>query len=423
MAAPKYINFDDFIFTGNDNTNATTGGGGGGYVVPTTPTTTEPSYFSSYVFTISSNQNTFDTIVNDEIRYNTKTLTIQKENLLDTSYIVKVKKEGYASNEYYLIELEAGDATLLKNAALNKTFGISTAVVVLKYYIGDSLQSTKKLTTSNSGVLEFKLNRIPITPIEEVSTQTLNIFVSGKGTPVSIVKNGTKSAQFFPTIGKSIYEDVTGTSFKISSSDLSLYKITQIEISSLTNKTETLVADSNESLEFDLKLNTDYSISIITEDVKQQIVGLNPKIKLLNSDARTYNINSRLGIPIAFEKNADVKAVTVMVGDSVLEFDVLNEGNIGGIVIPPNVFKNIGKYGIQMFPFSLKNYENQVKPETPTEVVKPKMVEPKYDVIEQVVVEQPKPSIINPYKPNIINGGDLTFGGTLGERLSQQNIK
>lgn len=422
MAAPKYINFDDFVFNGNDNTNATTGGGGGSSAIPTTQTP-----YLSYIFTISSTQDTFDTIVNDEVRYNTKTVRIQKEDLVKQSYTIKVSKSGYNSNEYYTIELDGAGSTVIKNSLLGKTLGLTTTSVVLKYYVGDKLQSTQTLTESNSKTLEFKLNKVSVSPTEEVSTYTLGIFVSGKGAPVSVLKNGLKSAQFFPTIGKSNYQDVAGTTYKITSSDLSLYRITQIEISSTTESLQPLIAKPNESLEFDITLNSDYSVSILTEEVKQQIPAANPQIKLLKSDARTYNINSKLGVPIAFEKNADVKAVTVVIGDDILEFDKLESGPIGGITIPHRVFQKIGKYGVQMFPFSLSDYENQVRPETPKQIINPKEVKPKFDVVEEVKIA-PTPVVkVNPYTPTIGNSGgglgsQLILDGNFGEPFNPSKV-
>ena len=401
MAAPTYINFDDSTFS-NDNTNITFGGGGGGSA---TSTTNQTPYLS-YIFTISSNQNSFDTIVNDEVRYNTKTVRIQKEDLLEKTYTIKVGKSGYNSNQYYTIELDGAGSTVIKNRLLGRPLGLTATTVVLKYYVGDKLQSTQTLTESNSKTLEFKLNKVSVSPTEEVSTYTLGIFVSGKSAPVSVLKNGLKSAQFFPTIGKSNYQDVAGTTYKITSSDLSLYRITQIEISSTAESLQPLIAKPNESLEFDITLNSDYSVSILTEEVKQQIPAANPQIKLLKSDARTYNINSKLGVPIAFEKNADVKAVTVVIGDDILEFDKLESGPIGGITIPHKVFQKIGKYGVQIFPFSLSDYENQVRPEIPKQIITPKEVKPKYDIVEEVKSEPISLVKVNPYvSPKSVGGG------------------
>ena len=114
MAAPTYINFDDSTFS-NDNTNITFGGGGGGSA---TSTTNQTPYLS-YIFTISSDQNSFDTIVNDEVRYNTKTVRIQKEDLVKTPYTIKVSKSGYNSNEYYTIELDGAGSTIIRNRLFN----------------------------------------------------------------------------------------------------------------------------------------------------------------------------------------------------------------------------------------------------------------------------------------------------------------
>lgn len=367
------------------------GGGGGGSVSSSQPNQTS---YDTYIFSLTSNEKNFDAIVNNETLYNTKSIRVSKQTLLNGPVIIKVNKSGYASNEYYEIDFESTNSTIIKNTLLNQTFGLSTKNVVLNYYVGDSLQTTSILNQQIS-TLNFKLNKASIIPTE-TEEYRLSVSVSGVGAPVSILKNGIKSAEFFPTIGSNLYSDVKGTTYKISSSDSTKFRITQISVSN-ESTTEVLTAKDSESLQTTITLNNPYQISIVTEEVRQAEVGLNPQIKLLKSDVRTYNINSKLGVPIAFEKNAAVKAVTVIVGDDILEFDELDAGDIAGITIPHNVFKNIGKYGVKMYPFSLKDYENQVRPPKPAPIVTPKEVQPKFEVSEEVVVA-PTPKVqVNPY--------------------------
>lgn len=389
--------------------------GGGGSVVSSQlqPTLLNQTTYDTYIFTLISNEKVFDAIVNGETLYNTKSVRISKETLLKGPITIKISKSGYKSNEYYEVDFDSTNSTIIRNTFLNRTLGLSTTDVSLKYYVGNLLQNTTILAGSNTKTLDFKLTKSSVSPTENEEYK-LSISVSGKGTPVSVLKNDIKSAEFFPTIGSNVYSDVKGTTYKISSSDLSKFRITQINVVSNSNN-ELLTAGDTDSLETTITLNSSYQISISTEEIKQPNRALNPQIKLLKSDVRTYNINSKLGVPIAFEKNADVKAVTVIVGDDILEFDNLDAGDIGGITIPHNVFKNIGKYGVKMFPFSLNDYEKQVRPAEPKPIIKPKVVTPKYNVTE--VMEENIPTIAevyNPYSPAIATGGG---GGGLGSQL------
>jgi hypothetical protein len=382
--------------------NLTNGNGGSSQSNTSVGQSTSQVTFSTYFFTITSNESKFDTIVNDEIKYNTKSIRILKDDLVDKNVKIAIIKEGYVSNEYYEIELDSSNASIIKNTLLNKVFGISSLNVLLKYYVGDVLQSTTTLSDTNNKTLNFKLNK-STTPTTEVEQLQLSLSVFGNGSPVSVLKNGLKSAEFFPTIGSNTYSDYKGTTFKISSSDVTKFRVKEIQISNGSSNKK-LTALDGESLQTTITLNESYQITIDTEEIKSVEVVATPEIKLINMDARTYNINSKLGVPIAFEKNSAVKAVTIIIGDDILEFDELEAGSIAGVTIPHSSFKKIGKYGVKMFPFSLSDYEP--KPIVKQTPIKQKEVAPKFEVSEELVVA-PTPKVqVNPYtQPKSAQGG------------------
>ena len=229
------------------------------------------------------------------------------------------------------------------------------------------------------------------------------------------MKNGNKSAEFFPRVGVTEYTDVSGTKYKISSSDLTLYRISEINISNI-NESKVLKANAGESLEVEVDLNLDYTLNITTEEIFKGTPALNPQIELVNTEARTYNLNSKVGVPLMFRKNKDVQAITVIIGDDVLEFDDLDKGDLCGITIPHSSFNKIGKYNIKVYPFSFDDYEEQVRPAEKGDTIEPKKVVPKFDVKEEVKLPDVNLSDrLNPYNPTPIDRPNpISTGGSGG---------
>ena len=204
------------------------------------------------------------------------------------------------------------------------------------------------------------------TPDNSTGTITYKISfdITGENASVSVLKNSISSAQFFPKVGNSEYVDSDGTTYRIRSSNTDLYKIDRISvISSAYSTVQTYQAKDNESLNLKLTLSADTYVSIKVDNI-QQIKVENPVISLENNSARNYNINSESGVPLLVNKNEDVKVITAIIGDDVMEFDELDEGDLCGITIPSNIFENIGKYNIKLYPFSLDNYNQDVEPAT-----------------------------------------------------------
>lgn len=385
--------------------------GGGGTAITT----------NIFVLNISSNETGFSTLVNGEIVPNNKVVRITRDSLLTESKKIEIQKEGFTTNEYYIIEMLNDASPVIVNPKFEQPLGITTKDVTITKYVNNTIQSgPTSIKNSVSSELLFNLNKKLNKVDEEVQQYTLTFKISGKGLPVSIIKNGNKSAEFFPSVGVSSYEDIDGTKYIIRSSDLSLYRVSSINFSGL-NAPKNLVANRGESLEVSITLSSDYIIDIITEEVVRDTPSNNPRIELLKTEARTYNINSKAGVPLMFRKNSNVKTITVIVGDDILEFDNLDKGDLCGITIPASVFKNIGKYNIKIFPFSLDDYESEVRPKVPTDIVESKPIEVKYDTTE--IVETITPTVndvYNPYSPTIGGGGSRpVFIDSLEENLNR----
>jgi len=384
------------------------GGGGGGSSNPNPTTTTT----DTFIFNIGSNQKSFTTTVNGEAVSNDKQIRITRESLAKENKIIRVSKQGYLNNEYYEVEMVDDGGPIIKNSNVSdRPLGITTKDIVLTKYVGGQIFGLpKSIAQSTTNNIDFRFIKSDTDEPEEPVSYKVEFNISGEGTPVSVLKNGNKNAQFFPQAGTTNYEDVDGTKYIISSADISLYRISEITIVKPNNKPVILNAEDGETLETTLTLNSDYTISIITEKLEAPLDGLDPQIELIKTDPRTYNINDKSGVPLLIQKNKDVQAITIIVGDDILEFDDLDDGDVIGLTIPHRVFEKIGQYKVKIFPFSFDDYETQIREEEEPVTITPKEVTPKFvEKEKELPPPPPKPKDkFNPYKPS---GGSPRRGG------------
>lgn len=359
---------------------------------------------SSYTIRIGANITGATIFINNEqIAKTTPTnLTISKVDLLKGSKTITIKKEGYFSSEKYVLSVLSKENTIIiDNPKFEKPLGIDNAYLDVKYFVNDieGFYDERKNVTGNYYTFTYNLSKKVTEIITEPKLLKFNVVLSGPSSSVKINKNGL--TEFYPIEGKNEYEDILDTVFNIETSKPSLYKISEISIVSDGNPPQNLIAERGESLSLKIELKTNYEVYIKTEEVPQGVSGLDPQISLLKSDSRTYNINSKLGVPIAFQKNVDVKSVTVVIGETVLEYNDLDEGDIAGITIPHSAFNSIGRYNVKIYPFSFKDYEQQVRPAQPPLQVKTKiaqLTQKPTTVIEEKIKIIPPKEIKTPYE-------------------------
>lgn len=311
-------------------------------------------------------------------------ITISKTDLIGGDKTITLSKGGYHTNEKYVVSLNTNNTILVKNDVFEEGYGgLTQTEITCQYYVNNKVLNTiVDYKAGNLKTLQFKLNTIKGDDLI-ITKHNLNVSLSGinNGNPILIRKNNSKRSILFPTMGATTYVDFTNTKYKIESADLSLYRITKITYNNKFSRYEPQTAGDTESLTLDLILDSDYSINIEVEDVSKVVPPLKPMIKLLDNNSRLYNINTEIGVPIAFEKNSAVEAITIIVGDDILEFDDLEQGKVAGVVIPHSTFKKIGKYNIEIFPFSLNDYgESEVAPTPP---IKPAPIKPIFDIKEE----------------------------------------
>ena len=403
-------NFGGGGIPGGEDVFIDAGGGGGGGGSSSGGSVTTPTTTNTFVFTITSNESGFTTSVNNVPVPTNKSVRISRESLTTEDKLIKIAKKGYKCDEYYIVTMIDDDLPLIKNIKVSDTpLGISTKDIVLRKFVNGEEQLPVSIKNTTSSTLSFNLTIGEV----GVGTEKNKIkFLIGdvEGAPVSVVKNSKSSAEFFPTTGESEYEDVKGTKYLIRSADTTLYRISGMVITNDSNQPKVLEANSGETLETTITLNSDYEISISLEKVPVPDDELDPQISLVKTDPRKYNINEKSGVPLLIQKNEDVQAITIIVGDDILEFDELDDSDIIGITIPHRVFNKIGQYNIKLFPFSFDDYENQVREEEEPITITPKVVTPKFVGIEKETPSDPKP-INNPYNPPRGGGGGGSGGG------------
>ena len=403
-------NFGGGGIPGGEDVFIDAGGGGGGGGSSSGGSVATPTTTNTFVFTITSNESGFTTSVNNVHVPTNKSVRISRESLATEDKLIKIAKTGYKCDEYYIVTMVDDDLPLIKNIKVSDTpLGISTKDIVLRKFVNGEEQLPVSIKNTTSSTLSFNLTIGEV----GVGTEKNKIkFLIGdvEGAPVSVVKNSKSSAEFFPTTGESEYEDVKGTKYLIRSADTTLYRISGMVITNDSNQPKVLEANSGETLETTITLNSDYEISISLEKVPVPDDELDPQISLVKTDPRKYNINEKSGVPLLIQKNEDVQAITIIVGDDILEFDELDDSDIIGITIPHRVFNKIGQYNIKLFPFSFDDYENQVREEEEPITITPKVVTPKFVGIEKETPSDPKP-INNPYNPPRGGGGGGSGGG------------
>lgn len=372
-----------------------TGGGGGSGV-----SLVETNY-AEYVVRVSSNQTGANIFVNGVNTQKTtpENISVTKAQLLSGDVEITVSKEGFSNLEKYVLILSVLDnSVVINNSRFDQPLGLSTADVIIQYFVGNTKQPLPTLIKNGNFIFtDFTLSKTRILPTDS-NLLLFNVFVAGVTNSVLVNKNG--QVDLYPALGGNNYGDIKGTLFSIKSSDAKLYRITEIVVEGEGEAVETLTANEDESLNINLTLNKSYSIKIQTEELRQPLPALDPKVSLLDSDPRTYNINSKVGVPLVIRKNSDVKAITVVVGENIFEFDTLDEGDIAGVTIPHSAFRGLGQYSVKIYPFSLKKYETQVRPASTPFVVKQNVKNIKTSVVEvsEVVESTPPKQFITPYE-------------------------
>ena len=377
------------------------GGGGGSSAgfVPIVDTPNVANTDNKNVLYIKSNT-AASIYVNDSPIYQTTSygLSVSLSDLLTNgAKTITVQKEGYSSNEKFIVDVVENPKYYVPYISLNinpydsliaySTRGLpnytsdtnnlytydpdtyksvySTTPAYtfrIRKFLGDVLQTDYSYEIdSQDKSIDFTLaeNEIIKNPTDPIPTKIkLNIALGGPNNSVTILKNGTdiSNETFTLTNGITEFEDYPSSDlyYTIQTSDINSYRITKIVVSGENLITETIEASSAlESISTDIKADRNLNVTITAENftIVQSAV---PTISFLNPSQLTseeftqYNINSDAAVPIGLNLSGNTTKVTAYVKDKKYQFDV--SGNSSIIIIPSKTFDVVGKYTIKIVP-------------------------------------------------------------------------
>jgi hypothetical protein len=377
------------------------GGGGGSPAgfIPIVDTPNVANTDNKNILYIKANREA-SIYVNDISIYQTTSYGLSlslSDLLIDGPKTITVQKEGYSSNEKFIVDVVENPKYYVPYVALDinpydslvaySTRGLpnysSDTNNLYKYdpetyksvysttpaytfrirkFVGDVLQTDYSYDVdAQDKSIDFKLvqNEVVRNPTDPIPTKIkLNIAVGGPNNSVLIVKNGTdiSNEEFNLTSGNTEFEDFPSSDlfYSIQTSDINSYRITKIVVSGEGFVTQTLEATSGlESISTEIRADRNLNISITSENfsITQATVPVisfaNPA-QLASQDFTQYNINSDAAVPIGVNLVGDVNRITAYVKDKTYQFDVSGQSAI--IIIPSKTFDVIGKYSIKLVP-------------------------------------------------------------------------
>ena len=320
----------------------------------------------SLIINVKTNIDGASILIDGENQFIETPTQIQKllsDVLLNSNKVITVEKNGYTTNEKYIINAVKNSQYFNGNYApfgqagtvpIQDLYSDTTPYVFhIQYFVNDIVQPFSFDNSSQVVTLEFNnlvavnsnTPTISITPIPE--TYTINI-ISDNDSYAEIIKNTNDVTILKSGVNKIIGN--VGDNFRISSVDLLNYRITSISGTSTSGTFNTLTAGGADSLSTLVKLDGNYNLSITTEKVTSNIITA-PTLTLNNQSIdRTYNINTKSGIAIGFTTTGNVTKVTAYVNNTPYTFTNLPDPTNAGIVIPETAFTTIGNYKIILVP-------------------------------------------------------------------------
>lgn len=315
-----------------------------------------------YTFRVSSNVEGASVLINGQEQYKTTPtfVRIKKSDLFGEASVktITIKKDGYVSNERYEIFVKSLADRGLDELSLARDeegfINLKDIDIRVRYYVNDVL-TTFNGFTSILTPLNFTLRR-ESKPSDDRKVLT-TVLTGDEG---SAVLERIRDGQVFDINSKSNdRRDKKATRYLLRSVDTSSYIIGAIRLT-VNGKTETRYAEDGESLTTEIILNTDTQVEVITQRL---VIKENrqPRIKIPNTRPRMLNKNEPTGIPIAIMKNEAVKAITVIIGEEMIEFDNLPSSKECAITLPAKLFENLGSYNVKIFPYSIEQLERFTK--------------------------------------------------------------
>jgi hypothetical protein len=337
-----------------DNTRLTLNNGG--YIDPAAPAGTTESNVV-YEFKITANTAGASIMVDGENSYRTTndTLYFKLSDILNTSgKTITLIKNGYTSPQRYDVQVfenpKYTGSDIAKTdiqSAYSYTSTTPYVLIVRKFENG----SRKPYTNLNNLTreLSFELKRDgAIVPIEAETSDTFIVSLDGPNNSVTIIKDGSERIPLQRGVNQIIAN--LGSKFSIASSDVNLYRVSEINIASNKENKSVKAKDISESIGTTITLNSRYTATIKSENYTPQSLNL-PGIGLTTGEVlRTYNINANSGIAVGIRKFGEVNTVNVYVNNERLPYSDLGPTSEYALLLPDRVFPSAGQYRVRMIP-------------------------------------------------------------------------
>lgn len=300
---------------------------------------------------------------------------------------IEVRKSGYSSNQKYILEVVGSgennieDVTLLEDSVSQKILGVNKLELDIRYFEDNVETPFVFQPKGNLTTIPFTLTKEPKVQAPN-NTNSVSITLSGPDSSVEI-QSGDETDLL--DSGEETFVEKTGTKYLIKSPNTTLYRISEVIVTDIDGNSERLTAGNSESISMELVLNRDLTVTILSHRVVKTKV-LKPLIKLKSPSTKKYNINEKTDIPLIVEKNDDVRAISMIIGSEILEFDNLKKGKYAGIKIPHRLIESIGKYKIKLFPYSISELQKGQKEENVKELPPPPKPIPNPNIVKETPV-------------------------------------
>ena len=384
--------------------------GGGSVVVSETPGTS--NYNNKKVIYIKSKESGASIFKNGENTFSTtdSSITVDISEALVTPIELTVQKEGFTSNEKYIIDvvnnpnyqqLKLNLSTDIKinvdpysslygyqdfnNISFNNVYNSGTGIayygqpyvpntqdydvfstepiflIRVQYYLNGNLQKFDYNTKDSSLSVNFDnfVKKSIETPIDVLPPNVdVTINLVGPENSVIVLRKGIAgllSGGNIITLVNGINKLTipVGSDITIQTANIGLYRAKYIKANNGTEDIVVEAIEQNESVSTTITAYDNTIIDITSENfvILQKDV---PLIEFITIEELTkpYNKNTKADFPIGIKKSSGTTAVKIYVNSNEFNFDTANSENYSILSIPAKVLTTVGRYKVIIVPSS-----------------------------------------------------------------------
>ena len=310
-----------------------------------------------YEFKITSNVAGASIMIDGENSYKTTndTIYLSLSEVLSTSgKSITLVKNGYKSSQRFDIQAFenprfAGSDVGRLDIASGYAYTSTTPYVLIVRKFEDGSRRPYTNLNNLTRELSFELKRDEsVAPVEAETSDSFTISLDGPNNSVTIIRDGSERIPLQRGLNQIIAN--IGSTFSIASSDVGLYRVSQINVFSNKEKKSVNAKDTSESVGITITLDGRYTAAIKSENFTVERLNL-PGIGLTTGEVlRTYNVNAESGIAVGITKFGEVNTINVYVNNERFEYSDLGPTSDYALLIPDRAFPRAGQYRVRMIP-------------------------------------------------------------------------